>query len=171
VIGLTLPPLTSKSTRPTNFIILASCQDSSPAATRSLISHKARSPLFHSHVRRLVHPLSARVIHSPFDKNSFIVYRPSTSANLCSPSISSSFFHTFRIFCSANTANHHRRLLPPRCKSQTSFFSLLFSFPGPVWARKAADPFPSIRSLDRWLSFANKVLPGLVAAPKSEHLS
>jgi hypothetical protein len=74
---------------------------------------------------------------------------------------------TFLIFAVANHFDFDRRLLPPGCKSQpSSFHSPSTLKPGEFGPVRLQTPCPSTRSLDRWLSFANKVLPVLVAATK-----
>jgi hypothetical protein len=168
------------SNGPTN-LILAFCQDFPARQLSSLNRHEAskharsltRSPFIHSHVRsRLVLSPVHRtfLLHSLFlDKlcSSFIVYRPSPRRESLFPLPYRHPLDTFLIFAFANHFNLDRRLLPPRCKSQTSSFHAPSTLkPGEFGPARLQTPCPSTRSLDRWLSFANKVLPGLVAATK-----
>jgi hypothetical protein len=110
------------------------------------------------------------LLHSLFlDKlcSSFLVYRPSPRRESLFPLPYRHPLDTFLIFAFANHFNLDRRLLPPRCKSQTSSFHAPSTLkPGEFGPARLQTPCPSTRSLDRWLSFANKVLPGLVAATK-----
>jgi hypothetical protein len=99
--------------------------------------------------------------------SSFIVYRPSPRQESLFPLPYHHPLDTFLIFAVANHFDLDRRLLPPGCKSQTSSFHSPSTLkPGEFGPVRLQTPCPSIRSLDRWLSFANKVLPGLVAATK-----